>query len=799
MNKRALRLLEYDRILELLSEHADSAPGRKLCLELQPSDDREEILRNCAFTSDAIERLLKRSDVSFSQTMDRDRLIPPLGAGRTLEASVLLAAAGFLRCVGRARSFGLNPGENDRGMEIDDSLTPYFTALVPLREISDEIDRCIISEEEIADDASPGLKQIRRAMAGLHARIRKELNRLTTGIYRQYLQDGVITMRDDRYCIPVRAEFKGQVSGIVHDSSSTGQTLFIEPQVIVELNNELRESHIAELEEIERVLAALSAGLAERLDDLEFDLDTMAFLDLTFAKARYALETDAMVPHFNERKAFILRSARHPLLPKDKAVPIDVYLGDAFDLLVITGPNTGGKTVTLKTVGLLTLMGQSGMAIPAGDRSELAVFREVYADIGDEQSIEQSLSTFSSHMTNIVSILEKADEESLCLFDELGAGTDPTEGAALAVAILDGLHKKKIRTIATTHYSECKIYAMTTNGVMNGACDFDMRSLAPTYKLLIGVPGSSNAFAISRKLGLPEEVIDDARRRVDSGAESFDKLLSDLQNSRKKADAEKDNLENLRREVEAQKEELRKKEERFGSERDRILEEANAEARDILKEAKEVADETIRAMNRAGADVRDLEKDRGRVRKKLSEKDEALSKNLGAPKNAGKKVDPAKLSKGDMVRVISMGLTGTVSTLPDKKGDLTINCGIMKTRVNVSDLAAVAEEQDGKRALRSVYGVGEKRKPDISRAKNISSECRLIGMTADEAVACLDRYLDEAVMAHMSSVRIVHGKGTGTLRDAVHRHLKNVPYVKSFKLGEFGEGDSGVTIAQLLI
>ncbi|MCR4763986.1 MAG: endonuclease MutS2 [Lachnospiraceae bacterium] len=789
MNERALRILEYDKIVAALAEHADSAPGRTLCLALLPSADRSEILARLCNTRDAIERYLKKSEVSFGSCFDGKEVLQALRLGRSLEAGTLLRTALFLYHVGRIRSYGQSEEERQ------DTLSPYFEALVPMKELSEEIRRCILSESEIADDASPGLKQARRSITRIGEQIRRELSQMATGSLRQYLQDGVITMRGDRYCLPVRAEYKAQVNGIVHDASASGQTLFIEPQSIVNLNNSLREARLAEQEEIEKVLEDLSSRLAVRSDDLAFDLETAAFLDFTFAKAKLALETGAMVPHFNERQAFILRRARHPLIPEKKAVPIDVYLGDAFDLLIITGPNTGGKTVTLKTVGLLTLMGQAGLAIPAGDRSELAVFDEVFADIGDEQSIEQSLSTFSSHMKNVVEILQKADERSLCLFDELGAGTDPTEGAALAVAVMDSLHRRKIRTMATTHYSECKVYAMTTNGVMNAACEFDVETLRPTYKLLIGVPGSSNAFAISKKLGLPDEVIDAARKRVDEDAESFDRLLADLQTSRRKADVEREQLEALKAEAASLEATLKKQRDRIDREREKLLKEAHEEAREVLKEAKQVADETIRMMNRTGVSVRELEQARAKVGSEITRKEEKLASAQKDKKQSWPPVKPDKLKKGDLVRVISMGLTGTVSSLPDKKGELFVTCGIMKSKVHVSDLTYAREESDGKKAIRELYGAKrEKRDVDLSRSMHISTECHLIGMTVDEALAALDRYLDDAYMAHVKSARIVHGKGTGALRRAVQEHLESVPYVKSYKAGEFGEGDTGVTI-----
>ena len=793
MNERALRVLEFDKITTALAEHADSASGREECLRLIPLDDRGEILRLQGFTADAVTRYLKRSDVSFSAVFRGEELLNALRIGQSLDAAALLRTALFLRGVGRIRSYGT--GEEAP----EDSLTPYFEALVPMREISDEISRCILSESEIADDATPELKQIRRRIAAAGEQIRRDLNRMASGSYRQYLQDAVITMRGDRYCLPVRVECRSQVNGIVHDASATGQTLFIEPESIVALNNTLREEHIKEQEEIERLLALLSGRLASQADDLEFDLETARFLDMTFAKAKYALDIGGMVPQFNERQAFILRKARHPLIPADRVVPIDIYLGDAFDQLVITGPNTGGKTVTLKTVGLLALMGQAGLAIPAGDRSELAVFTEIFADIGDEQSIEQSLSTFSGHMKNVVEILDRADEKSLCLFDELGAGTDPTEGAALAVAILRRLHGQGIRTMATTHYSECKIYAMTTDGVMNAACEFDVESLRPTYRLLIGVPGSSNAFAIAGKLGLPAEVIEAAGKQVDEGSRSFDRLLSDLQESRRKADEEKARLETLRVEAADKEKKLLAREKKLEETKEKRIREAEREAKEILKEAKRVADETIREMNREGASVRELEQARTRVGRELNTRNKRLSEREAAEKPAHPAVDPGKLHVGDLVRIVSMGLTGTVSTLPDKKGELTVTCGIMKSRVNVRDLAYAKEESDGKKAIRSLYSRGEKkREVDLSRGMNISTECLLLGMTADEAIAALDRYLDEAYMAHMKTARIVHGKGTGVLRRAVREHLEAVPYVKDYKAGEYGEGDEGVTIVTLM-
>ncbi|WP_026517547.1 endonuclease MutS2 [Butyrivibrio sp. MC2021] len=800
MNQKALHVLEYDKIIERLTDHASSEPGRKMCRELVPSSDIKEIRKNLEKTGDAIARIFKKGSTSFGDNRDFTGSLKALKIGAALDMGALLRLASFLDNVNRVKSYG-RPARDD---ENTDSLSEMFSMLEPLTFVSAEIRRCIISEDEIASDASPALKHIRRGIMLTNDRIHEQLNRMINGSLRTYLQDAVVTMRGDRYCIPVRSEHKSQVSGIVHDQSSSGSTLFIEPAAIVELNNKLREMALQEQAEIEKILQELSLRVAEHVDDIKFDSDIMTELDFVFAKASYALEINGMVPTFNENHAIDIKKGRHPLIDKKKVVPIDVYVGKDFDMLIITGPNTGGKTVTLKTVGLLTLMGQAGMAIPAGDHSELSVFEEVYADIGDEQSIEQSLSTFSSHMTNTVSILENADENSLCLFDELGAGTDPTEGAALAISILNDLHSRGVRTMATTHYSELKVYALNTPGIQNASCEFDVESLRPTYKLLIGIPGKSNAFAISQKLGLPERIIEAAKGQISTEDKKFEDLLADLERSRKVIESERLEIEQYKKETKELHQRLEEKTDKLDRQREEILREANEQAREILQEAKDLADDTIRTFRKAGpgASIADLERARTSVGQKISDKNKAIA---GSSKSQqAKETHPilkeSQLKLGESVKIVSMGLKGTISSKPDKDGNLFVQCGIMKTKANIRDLVLVSDD-DGKTAMKKFYGrhtSGGGGKMDLSKAANIRTEINLIGKNSDDAIAALDKYLDDAYMTHLNNVRVVHGKGSGILRQAVHNYLKGVPYVKSFKLGEYGEGDAGVTIVTFI-
>lgn len=790
MNEKGLKILEYDKIIQMLSEKADSAPGKKCCQELQPMTDLQEINTAQTETEDALARIFKLGSTSFGSNQEIGFALKSLEIGSTLSMPELLRIAKLLDNVNRIKTYG----RKDREDTPEDSLDPYFEQLTPLTQLSGEIGRCILSEDEMADDASPGLKHVRRSILLTNEKVHNQLNSMITGSYRTYLQDAVITMRDNRYCIPVKSEYKGQVHGMVHDQSSTGSTFFIEPAAVVELNNQLRELEIQEKVEIEKVLADLSGQAAEHVQELAENQKIMTHLDFVFAKAKLALDQNATRPVFNTDHYIHLRKGRHPLLPKDKVVPIDIHLGKDFDLLIITGPNTGGKTVSLKTVGLFTLMGQAGLHIPALDRSELSIFTKVYADIGDEQSIEQSLSTFSSHMTSIVRILKHADENSLCLFDELGAGTDPTEGAALAIAILNYLHDRGIRTMATTHYSELKIYALSTDFVENACCEFSVKTLQPTYRLLIGIPGKSNAFAISSKLGLPEDIIAAAREQISKEDESFEDVISDLEKSRITIEKERQEIASYKARIKTLQDQLQAKNEKLDSAKDKILKEAHEKAREILQEAKDVADETIRDFNNlgSGADIKDLEKKRQKVRDKINEKNEKLSLKSEPRQNKKNTLDPAKLKKGDGVRILSMGLTGTVSTLPDNKGNLFVQCGIMRTQVNVRDLALTEETTITTPTLqRTSTG-----KIKMSKSLSVSTEINLLGKTVDEAISVLDKYLDDAYIAHLSSVRVVHGKGTGALRSAVHNHLKRLKYVKEFRLGEYGEGDAGVTIVK---
>lgn len=788
MNQKVLKTLEYDKIIGMLAEKADSAPGKKLCRELTPSTDLEEIRKNQAETRDALNRLFRTGSTSFGNTCDLGFSIKSLEIGSALSIVELLKIASMLDNVDRIRAYG----KKEREDAPEDSLDVYFEQLAPLTQLANEINRCILSEEEIADDASSRLKSIRRAKIQTNEKIHSQLTSMLNGSYRTYLQDAVITVRDNRYCIPIKAEYKGQINGMIHDQSATGSTYFIEPAAVVSLNNQLRELELQEDEEIHVILANLSAQAAEHTEELAVNQKMMTALDFIFAKAELAMEWNATEPIFNTDHSIHIRKGRHPLLDKKRTVPIDIHLGKDFDLLIITGPNTGGKTVSLKTVGLFALLGQSGLHIPALDRSELSVFTEVYADIGDEQSIEQSLSTFSSHMKSIVHILAHADADSLCLFDELGAGTDPTEGAALAIAILNFLHDRGIRTMATTHYSELKIYALSTSFVENACCEFDVETLQPTYRLLIGIPGKSNAFAISSKLGLPEDIINAAREQIGKEDKSFEDVIADLEQSRITIEREQREISEYKERIRTLQEQLQRKNEKLDQAKDRILREANERAREILQEAKDVADETIRDFNKleAGTDIRELEKKRQRVRDKINEKNSSLSLKAEKKQPEKKGIDPKKLKKGDTVKIVSMGLKGTVSTLPDAKGALFVQCGIMRTQTNIKDLVLIDEETIHTPSLQRTNAG----KIKMSKSLSVSTEINLLGKTVDEAISLLDKYLDDAYMAHLPSVRVVHGKGTGALRNAVHNHLKRLKIVKEFRLGEYGEGDAGVTI-----
>ncbi len=795
MNQKVLRTLEYHKIISQLTEYAASAPGKLLCRELQPSSDYEEILQAQTETSDAVNRVRMKGNLSLTGVRDIRDSLKRLEIGSSLGIQELLSVSAILTVAARAKSYGRH--EESEESE-DDSLDVMFRELEPLTPVNNEIKRCILSEEEISDDASPGLRKVRRSMKGINDKIHSQLNSVLNA-NRSYLQDVVITMRDGRYCLPVKSEYKNQVPGMVHDQSATGSTLFVEPMVVVQLNNELRALEIQERKEIEAVLADLSGQLMPYTDSLAMNLQILTRLDFIFAKAALSRHYKCSEPIFNQEGRIHIKDGRHPLLNPQKVVPITLWLGDKFDLLVVTGPNTGGKTVSLKTVGLFTLMGQSGLHIPAFEGSELAVFEQVFADIGDEQSIEQSLSTFSAHMTNIVEILGKADSRSLCLFDELGAGTDPTEGAALAMAVLNFLHNMKCRTMATTHYSELKVYALGTAGVENACCEFDVQTLRPTYRLLIGIPGKSNAFAISQKLGLPDYLIDDAKSRIEAEDETFEDVISNLEESRRIIEQEQRELQSYKNEVARLKARLEQKEERLDERKDKLIRAANEEAQRILREAKETADRTIKNINKlaasSGVDTRALEAERTKLRDNLKKVESSLALKKEAPPH--KAINPKTLRLGDGVKVLSMNLKGTVSSLPDNKGNLFVQMGILRSQVNIRDLELLQEESV------SAPGLEGRRKGSggsnikMSKSMSVSSEINLLGMTVDEAIPELDKYLDDACIAHLHQVRVVHGKGTGALRAGIHKHLKKVKAVKEFHLAEFGEGDAGVTIVLL--
>ena len=792
MNEKVLHTLEYNKILDQLTEYAFSADAKSRCQKLRPITDRAQIEQLQQQTSDALSRLFKYGSLSFSGVTDIRDSLKRLEIDGALSAIELLRVCSLLESAKRAKAFARSQEDNDQP---DDSLTGLFAGIEPLTPLCDEIRRCIPSEDEIADDASSTLHSIRRSMRGMNDKIRAQMNSMINNTTtRSYLQDTVITMRDGRYCLPVKAEAKSLVPGMIHDQSSTGSTLFIEPMAVVNLNNEYKELQLREQEEIEVILAGLSNLTASYATQLLADYELLTELDFIFARAAFAQTYNGVAPLFNDDGRIHIRKGRHPLLDPKKVVPIDVRLGEDFRLLIVTGPNTGGKTVSLKTVGLLTLMGQSGLHIPASERSELGIFDEVFADIGDEQSIEQSLSTFSSHMVNIIRILEQVNDRSLVLFDELCAGTDPTEGAALAISILSKLHLYGARIMATTHYSELKVYALSTPGVENACCEFDVATLSPTYRLLIGIPGKSNAFAISEKLGLPSDLITDAKGRISKSEGDFEDLIADLEKSRSTIEREQLEINQYKAEIESLKEKLEQKQERLDSSRDKILREANEQAYNILKEAKDVADETIRNFNKygkAGAPVSEMEKERTKLRGKMDKAAQKMSeqKKASVPNHNV----PKKLRIGDSVKVISMNLKGTVHSLPNARGDLYVQMGILRSLVNINDLILLEEDAapGTKKFQKTSAG-----KIKMSKSASVSTEINLIGKTTDEAIPLLDKYLDDAYLAHLPSVRIVHGKGTGALRNAVQAHLKRLKYVKSFHLGEFGEGDAGVTIAE---
>lgn len=794
MNEKSLRILEYNKIIEMLSSKAHSKAGKLLCDGLKPIDNLNEVISSLQNTDDALKRLLRNGNISFAGNKDIRQSLLRLKKGSSLNALELLLICDLLEASSRVKSYLKKEHPDDE----DDSLDKYYAMLEPLTKHSLEIRRCIISEDEIADDASSELKAIRRHIKGTNDKIHSELTRMVNTTYRTYLQDAVITMRDGRYCIPVKAEYKSNVPGMVHDQSGSQSTFFIEPAAIVNLNNELKQLSIDEEREIQVILAKLSSDLSDHLDEIMTDSEVLTILDFIFAKANLALDMNATRPLYNVFGHVNLKKARHPLLDKNKVVPIDIKLGYDFDLLIITGPNTGGKTVALKTIGLLSLMGQAGLFIPAKDASELSIFDNIYADIGDEQSIEQSLSTFSSHMKNIVEILHEADEKSLCLFDELGAGTDPIEGAALAISVLSDLHARKVRSVATTHYSELKVYALQEEGVENACCEFDVDTLRPTYRLLIGIAGKSNAFAISSKLGLPSYIIDDAKSRISKKDESFEDVLTELENNRVIIENEKAEIEKLKREIELLKKDYENRQKKLLESKDKIIREATEEAREILQDAKNTADTAIRDLMKKEnrGDIRSMERNRTKLREKIDNTNSKVSITSSTVNK--KKNKPSDFKLGEDVRIISLNMEGTINSLPDSKGNLYVLCGIMRMQAKMDDIEFIDKPDIIVKDMKFKSGDLSKKshQKSLSKASSISMEINLLGKMVDEAIAELDKYLDDAYLSHLSSVRIVHGKGTGALRNAVHNYLKNVSYVSSYRLAEYGEGDAGVTIVE---
>jgi len=786
MNEKALKTLEYTKIIEKLTTLAGSQLGKEKCRNLVPLSDIEEIRTLQEETASALNRIYKKGSLSFSGIHDIRGSIKRLEIRSTLGMGELMHISSVLTASEHIKSYG----QQEEGTE-DDALSERFRLIEPLKNINREILRCILSEDEMADDASPGLKSVRRSIKTTNDKIRDQLNSIINSQDNKLiLQDNLITMRDGRYCIPVKSEYKNNFAGMIHDQSSSGSTVFIEPMAVVRLNNELRELAIREKEEIEKVLESLSQMLFNETANLKYNIDTIAEFDFIFARGILAKSMKASKPIFNAKGYINIKKGRHPLIDEKKVVPIDIYLGGDFSMLVITGPNTGGKTVSLKTVGLFTLMGQAGLHIPAFDGSELSIFKEVYADIGDEQSIEQSLSTFSSHMKNTVSILENADEASLVLFDELGAGTDPTEGAALAMSILTYLHNRDIRVMATTHYAELKLYALSTPGVSNACCEFDVETLSPTYKLLIGIPGKSNAFAISKKLGIGDEIISMAESFIGTRDKSFEDIIGGLEKSRIETEKALSDAEKIRKEAADLKAKWEEKQRKLDNARDRVLNEANEKAAKILQEAKDYADESIRKLNKlaiSGQSMKEMEQERSSLRDMLQGKNAEIG--VKKPLNRKTKRNPQEVKIGDDIHILSFDVDAKVMTLPNQKGDLYVQMGAMRTQVNIKDIELIEKQPEEEKKMNT--GAGSIK---MSKQMNISPECNIIGMRVDEALPIVDKYIDDAYLARLPQCTIIHGRGTGALKTAVHAHLKKLKYVKEFRLGSFGEGDQGVTI-----
>lgn len=791
MNKKVFNTLEYNKIIDMLVDLANSPKAKALCKELTPSNNIDEVRSRQKETSDASSRIFKKGRINFHGLSDIKPSLMRLAIGSTLGSGELLNIASVLQVALGAKNYG-KAKEFEEAMD-KDSLSHYFDSLEPLSFVRKEIERCIIGDNEFSDDASPTLRNIRRSINNTNSKIHEQLSKImATANNKNFLQDNLITLRNGRYCLPVKQEYRSNIPGMVHDQSSTGSTVFIEPMAVIKLNNEIKELSLKEQEEIEKILALLSNLVAENADIIETDFDILVNLDFIFAKGLLSKNMKASEPNFNLDRVISIKKGRHPLIDSKDVVPIDIILGEDFNMLIITGPNTGGKTVSLKTVGLFSLMGQAGLHIPAMHGSSLGVFDQVYADIGDEQSIEQSLSTFSSHMINIVSILKEANHKSLVLFDELGAGTDPTEGAALAMSILDYFRKEDIRTMATTHYSELKIYALSTAKVSNAACEFDIKTLRPTYRLLVGIPGKSNAFAISKRLGMPDFIIDNAQDKLGKEDLNFEDLISDLESKRRVIEKTEEEIKNTQFEINKLRSELENKNKQVEKNKKQVIESAKKEANRLLKETKQYADDTIKNYNKWSKESglhKEMENERKALRDKLSKVEPTST--LGERRKPRVKNKISDFRLGDDVYVISLGLDGIVTSLPNEKGDLFVQMGILSSKLNINDLELIETKSKNNIKVKTTAG-----KIKTSKMSTIKPEINLIGKTVDEALPELDKYLDDAYLSHLKEVQIIHGKGTGALRKAVHSHLKRLKYIKSYRLGEFGEGDAGVTIAE---
>lgn len=791
MNQKSLKILEYDKIIKMLTSYAGSVMGKKLCEELTPTSDLNTILSMQEETGAALLRIYRQGNLSFLGVEDVKPSLLRLNMGASLNTTELLSVSKLLSCVQTAISYC----KIDERTEFADALTYLFESLTPLTHLYQDITRCILSPDEIADDASPALKDIRRNIKGINAKVHQQLTQLIASSKNQtMLQDSLVTMRNGRYCVPVKAEYKSQFQGLIHDQSSTGSTLFIEPLGVVNLNNELRDLEGKEQNEIERILSLLSEKVSLEQDSIKRNLEILTKLDFIFARAQLAKSYDGVMPEYNKEGILRIKRGRHPLLDKKTVVPINIELGDTFSMLLITGPNTGGKTVSLKTAGLFSLMGQSGLFLPALEGTSLCVFDDVFADIGDEQSIEQSLSTFSSHMTNIVSIMNQATEQSLILFDELGGGTDPTEGAALAISILSHLHAQGIRTIATTHYSELKLFALSTEGIENACCEFDIESLRPTYRLLIGIPGKSNAFAISSKLGLPSYIIEAAKGQIDQSAQDFEALLSDLEQSKITIQKEEEEILAYKEELEMLRADLKQSKEDLNNKKATIIREAKEEAFSILSEAKELADESIKkyqqwVQNPKAANAKTMEAQRGKLRDQMNKSSKDLLEQKKRKKGAHSASD---FKIGDKVHVFSLSMDGIVQSLPDNKGNISVQMGILRSFVSIEDCEILDEAVITTPTIKRT----SKGKVSMNKSASIRPEINVLGKTVDEAVAILDKYLDDAYLSHLPQVTIIHGKGTGALRAGIQNYLKKLKYVKSYRAGSFGEGEMGVTIVE---